>query len=30
MTLLQEPYEMTFHIVAAGKKRTEARFQPGV
>ena len=30
MNLLQEPYEMMFHTVAAGKKRTEARFQPGV
>jgi len=25
MNLLQEPYEMLFHTVAAGKKRTEAR-----
>jgi quinol monooxygenase YgiN len=25
MNLLQEPYEMMFHTVAAGKKRTEAR-----
>jgi quinol monooxygenase YgiN len=30
MNLLQEPYEMMFHTVAAGKKRTEARFQPAV
>ncbi len=30
MNLLQEPYEMTFHIVAAGKKRTEARSRPAV
>ena len=30
MNLLQEPYEMTFHIVAAGKKRTGARSQPAV
>ncbi len=28
--LLQEPYEMMFHTVAAGKKRTEARSQPAV
>jgi len=30
MTLLKEPYEMMFHTVAAGKKRTEARSQPAV
>ena len=30
MNLLQEPYEMMFHTVAAGKKRTEARSQPAV
>jgi len=30
MSLLQEPYEMMFHTVATGKKRTEARFQPAV
>ena len=30
MSLLQEPYEMMFHTVAAGKKRTEARSQPAV
>ncbi len=30
MNLLQEPYEMVFHTVAAGKKRTEARSQPAV
>jgi quinol monooxygenase YgiN len=30
MNLLQEPYEMMFHTVAAGKKRTDARSQPAV
>ena len=30
MNLLQERYEMMFHTVAAGKKRTEARSQPAV
>ena len=30
MNLLQEPYEMMVHTVAAGKKRTEARSQPAV
>jgi len=30
MNLLKEPYEMMFHTVAAGKKRTEARSQPAV
>jgi quinol monooxygenase YgiN len=30
MNLLQEPYEMMFHTVAGGKKRTEARSQPAV
>ena len=30
MNLLQEPYEMIFHTVAAGKKRTEKRSQPAV
>ena len=30
MNLLQEPYEMLVQTVAAGKKRTEARFQPPV
>ena len=30
MNLLQEPYEMMFHTVAARKKRTEARSQPAV
>src|SRR4030042_736669 len=30
MNLLQEPYEMMLHPVAAGKKRTEARSQPAV
>ena len=30
MNLLQEPYEMMFHTIAAGKKRTEARSQPAV
>ena len=30
MSLLQEPYEMTLHKVAAGKKRTEPRSQPVV
>ena len=30
MNLLQEPYEMAFHTVAAEKKRTEARSQPVV
>ena len=30
MNLLQEPYEMMFHTVAAGKKRTKARSQPAV
>jgi quinol monooxygenase YgiN len=30
MNLLQEPYEIIFHTVAGGKKRTEARSQPAV
>jgi len=30
MNLLQEPYEMMFHTVAAGKKRMEVRSQPAV
>ena len=30
MSLLQEPYEMAFHTVAAGKKKTEARPQSAV
>ena len=30
MNLLQEPYEMVFHTLAAEKKRTEARSQPAV
>jgi hypothetical protein len=30
MNLLQDPYEMTLHTVAAGKKKTEARSQPAV
>jgi quinol monooxygenase YgiN len=30
MNLLQEPYEMTLHTVAAGKKRTQAQSQPEV
>ena len=30
MNLLQEPYELLVHTVAAGKKRTKARFQPAV
>ena len=30
MNLLQDPYEMLFHNVAAGKKKTEARSQPAV
>jgi len=30
MNLLREPYEMMFHAVAAGKKRTEARPPPEV
>jgi quinol monooxygenase YgiN len=30
MNLLQEPYEMMFHTVTAGKKRREARSQPAV
>ena len=30
MNLLREPYEMMFHTVGAGKKRTEARSQPAV
>jgi quinol monooxygenase YgiN len=30
MNLLREPYKMTLHTVAAGKKRTEARSQPVV
>ncbi len=30
MNLLQEPYEMMFHTVASGKKKTEARSQPAV
>src|SRR4030042_5582593 len=28
--LLQEPYEMMFHTIAAGKKKTEARSRPAV
>jgi quinol monooxygenase YgiN len=30
MNLLQEPYEIMFHAVAAGKKRTAAQFRPEV
>jgi quinol monooxygenase YgiN len=30
MNLLQEPYEMLVHTVAAGKKRSEARCQPAI
>jgi len=30
MNLLQEPYEMTLHTVAAGKKRAKARSQAAV
>ena len=30
MNLLQEPYEMMFHTVAAGKKRIKVRSQPAV
>jgi quinol monooxygenase YgiN len=30
MNLLQEPYEIMFHAVAAGKKRTQAQFRPAV
>jgi len=30
MNLLQEPYQMMFHTVAAGKKRMEVRSQPAV
>ena len=30
MILLQEPYEMVFHTVAAEKKRTEAQSRPVV
>jgi len=30
MSLLQEPYEMIVHSVAAGEKRTEARSLPAV
>jgi quinol monooxygenase YgiN len=30
MNLLQEPYEMIIHSVAAGKKKTQARPQPAV
>jgi quinol monooxygenase YgiN len=30
MNLLQEPYEMVFHTVAAGKMKTEARSRPAV
>ena len=30
MNLLQEPYEMIVHTVAAGKKKTQARSQPAV
>ena len=30
MNLLQEPYEMVFHTVVAGKNKTEARFQAAV
>ena len=30
MNLLQEPYEMIVHSVAAGKKRTKARSQPAI
>src|SRR4030042_6159989 len=30
MHLLQEPYEMMLHPVAAGKKKTEARSRPAV
>ena len=28
MSLLQEPYELMFHTVAAGKRKAEARSQP--
>ena len=30
MNLLQEPYEMVFHTVAAGKRKTEAQSEPAV
>ena len=30
MNLLQEPYEMVSHTVAAGKRRQDARSQPAV
>jgi quinol monooxygenase YgiN len=30
MNLLREPYEILFHAVATGEKRTEARPQPEV
>ena len=30
MNLLQEPYEIVFHTVAAGKNKTEARLRPAV
>ena len=30
MNLLQEPYEMIFHSVAARKKKMEARSQPAI
>jgi quinol monooxygenase YgiN len=30
MNLLQDPYEMVFHTVAAEKMKTEARSQPAV
>jgi quinol monooxygenase YgiN len=30
MNLLQEPYEIVFHTVAEGRKRTEARSQPAL
>jgi quinol monooxygenase YgiN len=30
MNLLQEPYEMVSHTVAAGKRKEEARSQPAV
>jgi len=30
MNLLQEPYELMFHTVAAGKRKAEARSQPAV
>ena len=30
MNLLQEPCEMVFHTVAAGRKRTKARSRPAV